>query len=113
MTISDLELTALRLVFGNHNQLWEQIRSRLPKAEVISRDWTGVGFISKVRLNSPLSGLPELRIYDFVFAHPTLPLGGSFICSFHNVDIIEVEGVTLAGVNWPAQMDMNFFSEMI
>lgn len=106
------EILALKLIFHGKDELSRAINERLDKAE--SSDWeeTGVGFYSTIKLKFPLAEVPSIRMWEYNFAHPEFPHGGSFMCTVVSKDALELEAVALGGVNWPHPTDPGQFREL-
>jgi hypothetical protein len=49
---------------------------------------------------------------EFNFEHPNFPHGGTYICYFNSNIELEIEVVTLRGVNWSYPKDITEFKEM-
>ena len=106
------EELALQMIFRGQDELSIEMRNRIESAEVLSREHTDIGFFANIKLVPHLSMVPEIRIREFNFDHPAFPYGGSYMCWFDSPDLIEIEAVTLGGVNWPNIVDHNLFSEI-
>lgn len=112
MRLNTQEVIALEHIFHASNYLSKEIRARIESSTVTKREFTGVGFYSTINLIPPLEVLPSLRMWEFNFRHPAFPHGGSFMCSFKNIESIEIEAVALGGAEWPGHIDPTKFAEL-
>ena len=102
MKISDLECFALLKIFQDDDALSTCIRSQLEftdKLDVIERNFTGVGFISAIKIPFPVDHSSVWQ-RDWIFNHRCLSHGGSFSGWFSGDKISELEGVVNYGL-WP------------
>lgn len=106
------EILALELIFRGEDKLSRAIKKCIGEAESVGWEETGVGFCSTIKLNNPLSEIPEVRMWSYAFDHPDFPFGGVFNCMIINENEIELEGVTLGGIDWPYPIDPRFFSDI-
>lgn len=113
MKLESHELHAIQLIFRESDPVSAEVRDRVAGAAVLQREYTGVGFFSTIRLPRPVQTMPEVRIREFNFSHPAFPYGGSFMCMFESADSLEIEAVAFGGAEWPKEMDMSAFSELI
>ncbi|EHV9834101.1 hypothetical protein AB3A53_000207 [Vibrio vulnificus] len=106
------ETLALKLIFRSENELSKAIKERIDEAESIDWEETGVGFYSTIRLKSPLAKVPDIHMWEYNFSHPDFPHGGSFMCTVVSENKLELEAVTLGGVDWPYPTDPVQFKEL-
>ncbi|MDD4928800.1 MAG: hypothetical protein PHP85_05930 [Gallionella sp.] len=106
------EELALRMIFNHSDGMSIEMLRRIEHAVVLERDRTKYGFFSVIRLEFPLNTIPEIRMHEFNFEHPALLYGGSFMCSFRDIDVVELEAVTLGGEAWPNFLNPDEFSEI-
>lgn len=103
---------AIEIIFRDSNELSSEIKSRLKHAESTNREETGVGFYSTIKLNSPLKKVPDIKMWEFNFSHPSFPDGGSYMCTIVSENEFELEAVTLGGADWPNPNDPTLFKEL-
>lgn len=110
--LNQQDIVALNMIFSGTNKLSSEIRKRIHSAINISREETGVGFYSTIKLELPLIEVPEVRMWEYNFSHPYFPNGGSYMCTIVNESELELEAVTLGGANWPNPIDTSLFKEL-
>jgi len=113
MNLTDVEAFALRTIFRDGGSLASEVRDQIDTADVVRREFTGVGFFTAIRLARPIQSIPKLRMHEFNFCHPAFPYGGSFMCTIDAPDLLEIEAVTLGGASWPDSLDTSMFTELI
>lgn len=64
----------------------------------------GVGFFSTLRFSKALPA-SEQRRWDWNFSHSRLSYGGSLMVWREGDDVLELEGVTFGGDDWPTLFD--------
>ena len=106
------EILALELIFRGDDDLSIAIREKINEAESVDWEETGVGFYSKIRMNSLLGELPDVRMWEYNFSHPKFPHGGSFMCTIISESELELEAVAFGGANWPYLNSIEEFKEL-
>jgi hypothetical protein len=104
MPPNEWDLFALERLFPGTDPLAEAIRCGLGDAIVVERTLTGVGFFSTVRFSTALPA-SEQRYWDSTFSHSRLSYGGSLMAWREGDDVLELEGVTFGGEDWPTMFD--------
>lgn len=103
----------MQLLFSREDALDKNMLSRLSTSSVLEREATGVGFYCTLKFAQPLDDMPELLARDFSFNHPAFRYGGAFHCFFLERDIVELEAVAFGGRQWPSDLALTDFAEMI
>ena len=103
---------ALEMIFRDSSELSSEIKQSLNGADSTNREETGVGFYSTIKLGSPLVEVPDIKMWEFNFSHPSFPDGGSYMCTVVSENELELEAVTLGGANWPSPTDQTLFEEL-
>ena len=102
---------ALRMIFRDQSVFSLEMVKRIGSAVSLERQETGVGFYSTIKLNPPLSQIPDVKMWEFNFSHPEFPHGGSYMCSVLDDATVELEAVTFGGEKWPSPKMSNLFIE--
>jgi hypothetical protein len=110
MQLTAEEKFALRMIFRGLDAISTAVRVQVDTMKVTDRKMTGVGFFTTIHLMMALNNITQYQ-WDWNFEHKALNYGGSFMCWFDGVNVIELEAVTFDG-NWPSYFDQNDFKEM-
>ena len=103
---------ALDMIFRDNSPLSSEIKKLLNGAMSTNREETGVGFYSTIKLDIPLEQVPNIKMWQFTFTHPSFPEGGNYMCSIVSEDELELEAVTLGGADWPNPTSQKLFGEL-
>jgi len=109
MKLTNEEIFALTMLFGDQKFFDESVISQLDHTEVLERKKTGIGYFTKIKFADPLPDCCDRKIWDWNFSHKDLEYGGSFIAYYDPPNVIELEAVVHDGL-WPKDFDKNAFS---
>ena len=109
MQLTYEERFALEKIFHGDSDFDRAVVDQLQMVEVVERDMTGIGFFSTVRFPGHLPDNRGRLQWDWNFNHRDLSQGGSFMASYEEPDIIELEAVAFYG-EWPLSFDADAFS---
>ena len=110
MQLTKEERFALEKIFHGNTDFEKAIIDRLNSAKVVEREATGVGFFTTIKLSDHLPSNQGRIQWDWGFKHQALTHGGSFMASYEEPDLIQLEAVSHHG-EWPSNFDANAFSE--
>lgn len=110
MQLTEEERFALEKIFHGNTDFEKSIIDRLSSAKVVEREATGVGFFTTVQLSNHLPSNHRCMQWDWSFKHKSLSHGGSFMASYEEPDLIQLEAVSHHGA-WPSDFDASAFSE--
>ena len=99
--ISPLEQEVLLAMFTGDPEQIEILRSQLDSSSVLSRHYSGVGFVTKFRISRETEALNS-ALRRIEGHHPGLPEAVEFVLTLKNGQLDTLEAYAFGGM-WPEQ----------
>jgi hypothetical protein len=105
INLTELERRVLEMLLAGDHPVLGILRAQFPRAKVVQREFTGVGFSTHFEIPSDVARLPDQRSFELGDVHadmPGLEAGVDFILFIREGAIDFLEGFTYGDDAWPA-----------
>ena len=105
--LSALERSVLVALLQGESEAFAVLRAQLEKASVISRIYSGVGFMTRFAVPDEVPAMAAAaapRLRPLMAGHPQLPDPAEFVLQLREGRLASLEGFCFAG-SWPADTD--------